>query len=92
MERICPFCTKEISWSATRCPHCTSHVPETTHSRFQVQSEIDQSRFQVQWKAALLLGFIVLITVALITDSSVLAVVTSIIVFVYNYPKNDTNS
>ena len=26
--KICPFCKSEISIEATRCPHCTSELPE----------------------------------------------------------------
>lgn len=26
--KICPFCQSEISIKATRCPHCTSELPE----------------------------------------------------------------
>lgn len=26
--RLCPFCCKEIDKKATRCPHCTSELPE----------------------------------------------------------------
>ncbi len=26
--RICPFCKMEIADDATRCPHCTSELPE----------------------------------------------------------------
>ena len=26
--KICPFCKSEISVEATRCPHCTSEIPE----------------------------------------------------------------
>ena len=26
--KVCPFCKSEISIKATRCPHCTSEVPE----------------------------------------------------------------
>lgn len=28
--RKCPFCQKEIDDKATRCPHCTSQLPEET--------------------------------------------------------------
>lgn len=76
MERICPFCTKEISWSATRCPHCTSHVPETA-----------QSRFEINKTAGLVWGFVSMFTVSLITDSAGLGWIVGIIVFVYNISK-----
>lgn len=26
--RLCPFCCKEVDKKATRCPHCTSELPE----------------------------------------------------------------
>lgn len=26
--KVCPFCKSEISIEATRCPHCTSELPE----------------------------------------------------------------
>ena len=26
--KTCPFCKSEISIEATRCPHCTSELPE----------------------------------------------------------------
>jgi large conductance mechanosensitive channel len=26
--RVCPFCKQEIADDATRCPHCTSELPE----------------------------------------------------------------
>jgi len=26
--KVCPFCQSEISIKATRCPHCTSELPE----------------------------------------------------------------
>ena len=26
--RLCPFCCKEVDKKATRCPHCTSQLPE----------------------------------------------------------------
>lgn len=26
--KVCPFCKSEISIDATRCPHCTSELPE----------------------------------------------------------------
>ncbi len=35
--KICPFCQSEISINATRCPHCTSHIPEAEE---EVQAEI----------------------------------------------------
>lgn len=28
--RLCPFCKQEIADDATRCPHCTSELPEET--------------------------------------------------------------
>lgn len=28
--KICPFCRSEIDIEATRCPHCTSELPEET--------------------------------------------------------------
>lgn len=28
--KICPFCQSEISIKATKCPHCTSNIPEET--------------------------------------------------------------
>ena len=27
-ERLCPYCRTEIADDATRCPHCTSVLPE----------------------------------------------------------------
>ncbi|MBQ4288480.1 MAG: large conductance mechanosensitive channel protein MscL [Clostridia bacterium] len=27
-KRICPFCKQEVADDATRCPHCTSELPE----------------------------------------------------------------
>lgn len=27
--KVCPFCCSEIDIKATRCPHCTSELPET---------------------------------------------------------------
>ena len=27
-KRICPFCKQEVAEDATRCPHCTSELPE----------------------------------------------------------------
>lgn len=26
--KMCPYCRSEIAIEATRCPHCTSHLPE----------------------------------------------------------------
>ena len=26
--KVCPFCKSEISIDATKCPHCTSDIPE----------------------------------------------------------------
>ena len=28
--KVCPFCKSEIDIEATRCPHCTSELPEET--------------------------------------------------------------
>lgn len=28
--KVCPFCKSEIAIDATKCPHCTSDVPEET--------------------------------------------------------------
>lgn len=28
--KTCPYCCSEIALGATRCPHCTSHLPEET--------------------------------------------------------------
>ncbi len=30
--KVCPFCCSEIDIKATRCPHCTSEVPEVIES------------------------------------------------------------
>ena len=26
--RLCPYCRQEVAKDATRCPHCTSELPE----------------------------------------------------------------
>lgn len=31
--KICPFCQSEISIKATKCPHCTSDIPEETETK-----------------------------------------------------------
>lgn len=28
VTKVCPFCKMEIAIDATRCPHCTSEIPE----------------------------------------------------------------
>ena len=28
--KVCPFCKSEIDIDATKCPHCTSDIPEET--------------------------------------------------------------
>lgn len=37
--KICPYCISEISIKATRCPHCTSVLVETSENKDEVSEE-----------------------------------------------------
>ena len=37
--KICPFCKSEIAIEATRCPHCTSALPNEEEAADEVASE-----------------------------------------------------
>lgn len=40
--KICPYCMSEIDIKATRCPHCTSQLPETDEdSKEEITAESD---------------------------------------------------
>lgn len=38
-EKDCPFCMSKISIKATRCPHCTSELPEPEETEEEAMNE-----------------------------------------------------